>query len=342
MSFRIYTIMSVALAASVLTLSCRRMGSEELSPKLEEALRAEDATNITDWSAKIPTYAYLPGEANMDSANIYLIVAESEDKANLEDGTIYPLDKTSPDKITELTSLTPEKTYYYRVCIQDGDTVLYSDIKSFTTAKTADDVADHALVDLGLSVRWATCNLGAKTETDFGDYFAWGVPSSENKDFTWSNYKWYNSADKTVSKYSTVAKCGAVDGLTVLESEDDPATAAWGSSWRTPTESEINELLIRCSVSWTMKTVTVNNEVIEISGLLVANRRQPRISIFLPAAGYKKGKELVDSGKTANYWSSSLFGGNSYYARYLGTSMETPYVPGIDRFIGMSIRPVAK
>ena len=32
----------------------------------------------------------------------------------------------------------------------------------------------HEAVDLGLSVKWATMNVGANAPEEYGDYFAWG------------------------------------------------------------------------------------------------------------------------------------------------------------------------
>ena len=44
------------------------------------------------------------------------------------------------------------------------------------------------LIDLGLSVRWASANVGARSEKEAGTYYAWGELMTKD-DFTKKNYK---------------------------------------------------------------------------------------------------------------------------------------------------------
>ena len=102
----------------------------------------------------------------------------------------------------------------------------------------------HAYVDLGLpsGILWATCNLGADTPEDFGDYFAWG--ETEPKElYDWKSYKYgcFNHERYELNKYCTDSVYGLngfVDDLTLLELEDDVARACWGDGWRMPTIEE--------------------------------------------------------------------------------------------------------
>ncbi|MCQ2319676.1 MAG: hypothetical protein MJZ90_12290 [Bacteroidales bacterium] len=104
--------------------------------------------------------------------------------------------------------------------------------------------AAHEYVDLGLpsGLLWATCNVGADSPEDYGDYFAWGETETKS-DYDWDTYKWCNGSYNTLTKYNTKSSYGTVDNKTTLELSDDAARANWGGSWRMPTEAEFQELI---------------------------------------------------------------------------------------------------
>ncbi len=106
----------------------------------------------------------------------------------------------------------------------------------------------YEYVDLGLSVKWATCNVGATYPSDCGDYYAWGETTTKTT-YSWSNYKWCNGSETTLTKYCTNKNYGTVDGKTVLDPEDDAASVNMGGSWRIPTVEEWKELRDNCM--WT-------------------------------------------------------------------------------------------
>ena len=76
----------------------------------------------------------------------------------------------------------------------------------------------HEYVDLGLpsGLLWATCNVGADSPDDYGDYFAWGETETKS-DYDWDTYKWCNGSENTLTKYCTKSSYGTVDNKTVLE-----------------------------------------------------------------------------------------------------------------------------
>ena len=94
----------------------------------------------------------------------------------------------------------------------------------------------YEAVDLGLSVKWASCNVGATTPEDCGDYYAWGE-IEEKENYDWSTYKWCNGSYDTQTKYCTNSSYGTVDNKTTLDLEDDVAHVKWGGSWRMPTKA---------------------------------------------------------------------------------------------------------
>ena len=194
-------------------------------------------------------------------------------------------------------------------------------------------------VDLGLSVNWATYNVGAMEPEEYGDYFAWGetVPKTS---FGWNNYRFRKSGstddDIILSKYVTRSQFGTVDDKRVLDMEDDAARANWGGQWRMPTIYEFLELESECT--WNR---SVQNGV---NGFLVTSNRTGYTgrSIFLPDNGwYRDLAELEDVGSEINYWSSSIYGSKNTFAFSYGSfednnTFDAPF----SRYIGMSVRPV--
>lgn len=190
----------------------------------------------------------------------------------------------------------------------------------------------YAYVDLGLSVKWATCNVGANGPEEYGDYFAWGE-TQPKETYDWSSYKWCNGSYDTQTKYCTSSSDGTVDNKTVLELADDAARANWGGSWRMPTTEEQDELR-NCKWEWT----TQNG----VNGYKVTSRKKgyTENSIFLPAAGRRSDSSLHNAGNYGYYWSSSLSTGNSNSAYSLFFIYNTVDRANIYRRYGQSVRPV--
>ena len=218
---------------------------------------------------------------------------------------------------------------------QDGVKTTYevANVDSITFSKVENpdpNTGNHEYVDLGLSVKWATCNVGATKPEEYGDYFAWG--ETQPKDYyDWSTYKWCNGSKTTHTKYNTSSSYGTVDNKTTLDLSDDAARANWGGSWRMPTKAEQDELRNNCTWTWT----TQNG----VNGYKVTSKSNGN-SIFLPAAGYRDGSSLYDAGSYGFYWSSSLYTGypGSAYYLFFGSSRVDWYYDY--RYYGHSVRPV--
>ena len=106
-------------------------------------------------------------------------------------------------------------------------------------------VNGYEAVDLGLSVRWATCNVGANSPEEYGGYYAWGE-TEEKKDYNWDTYKWCKGSYNTFTKYCTNGSYGLIDNKIELDAEDDVAHVKLGGDWRMPTFDEIKELIEKC------------------------------------------------------------------------------------------------
>lgn len=201
------------------------------------------------------------------------------------------------------------------------------------TAPIKEDTQEY--VDLGLSVKWATCNVGATKPEEYGDYFAWGETKPKTS-YHWDTYKWCDGSNTSLTKYCNNINYGTVDRNIKLEEEDDAASVNWGGAWRMPTKDELDELREQC-----LWAIMVQNGV---EGYEVTSRKNGN-SIFLPAAGYCKGSSRFTGGY-GYYWSSSLHTGQPWYSdsawnlyfemRYFGVMEECI----CDRCLGLPVRPV--
>lgn len=166
-------------------------------------------------------------------------------------------------------------------------------------------VNGHEYVDLGLSVKWATCNVGADVPEAYGDYFAWGETKPKKK-YTEYNYSYFSDTP-------------------VLPASADAATVNWGAEWRMPTEDEFEELKTKCKWTWMENGYKVEGP----------NGN----SIFLPTAGGIRGTQFSNDG-LGGYWSNSL---NKYvtdYARFFDFDSDNYKMSTMARYIGFFIRPV--
>lgn len=192
----------------------------------------------------------------------------------------------------------------------------YFVVDNIQEKKSYGSIGGHEWVDLGLSVKWATCNVGAYRPEDFGYYFAWGEVV-EKTSYTEGNSKTYGN-----SSYGDI---GGDSGL-------DAARVNWGDSWRLPTKAECEELVDKCTWKW----ITQNG----VKGFKVTASNGN--SIFLPAAGYNIGSSLSNAGERGYYWSSAPYGSNS--SRAYGFLFRSEYY-GVNwgsRRFGRSVRPVSE
>ena len=218
------------------------------------------------------------------------------------------------------------------VCVSENDTyeprsakihLMSGSSKVAEIAVIQEEGSKYEAVDLGLSVKWASCNVGAESPEEYGDYFAWGETTPKSS-YTESNSVTYGLS---ISELESRGIIGADGNLT---SAYDAATANWGEDWRMPTLDEMEELINGCEWEWT----SVNG----VNGRLVTGPNGN--SIFLPAAGYRHGTDVYDRGSSGNCWSATLYerGGNGAYYLYFydgGYHWELYY-----GYSGHTVRPV--
>ena len=223
----------------------------------------------------------------------------------------------------DLTNLEVGTKYYIRAYATNSSGTFYGEEKRFVTFKILPEA-----VDLGLSVKWATCNVGASCPEDYGDYFAWGETEPKDDFYSWIRYKWCNDNYNNLTKYCNDNSYGIADNKSTLELNDDAAHSNWGGEWRMPTKDELKELLSNCTLNWTTLNGINGYQVIGPNGN----------SIFLPAAGQHMHSMSSRIGEDINYWSSSI-AGQPFIAMALSSSGNIRYTPK-ERYIGISVRPV--
>ena len=210
--------------------------------------------------------------------------------------TVKP--KTGIDLAYVAMPVSPSTGKYYKFSASTADNKVISLSDNFVIEKgkaypgAVDQYNGHKYVDLGLpsGLKWATCNVGATTPEEYGNYFAWGETTPKHN-YVWGTYKFNPSGDgKTFTKYTTGKK-------TVLDAEDDAATANWGASWRMPTDAEWTELLENCTIKYESRSSV---DVFRITS------KNNSATIFLPAAGLKEGSSTAFDDWRGYYWSSSL------------------------------------
>ncbi len=238
--------------------------------------------------------------------------------------------------------------------------------KSVTTGKVYkvqyDGEPVEPYVDLGLSVLWATCNLGADKPNQSGLYYQWADtqgwgndPEKDDKFFDWHNFfdnsstykwndckvEWYTDYDSGESysdwidwltKYCSDGRNGDTDGRETLEMEDDAARAALGGNWRIPSAEECEELIDNCTWTWTTMG--------DVNGYKVQSNIDGYTDkwIFIPAAGYRRTRALLFPNSIGSYWTSDMF--NDHYSNIIYFKESDYYTDSENRASGLTIRPV--
>ena len=181
-------------------------------------------------------------------------------------------------------------------------------------------------VDLGLSVKWATCNVGANSPEKYGLYFAWGETigytgeqvTSGVRVFDWNSY---NSGP-------------AASISTNLTLEQDAAHVNLGGNWRMPTKDEWQELLDNCDAVW-----TDDYNGTGVTGRMFTSKVNGN-SVFFPAAGYCYYSLMFDVGSYGKYWSASWR--SSDYATSFSFEYNDYNTSESLRTVGYSVRGVCE
>ena len=286
--------------------------TEEEPSYSKPAVTTSSATNVTTSSATIGGNVTSDGGTTVTERGVcYSTSSSNPTTSNSKKSSGSGLGNFT----VNLSNLSAGTKYYVRAYAINEVGTSYGSTISFTTeqsSSTSNTENGHQYVDLGLSVKWATCNVGTTKPEGYGDYFAWGETRSKS---------YYNS-----SSYSYY------DNPTTLPLSADAARANWGGQWRMPTIDEFEELRSKCTWTWT----TQNG----VNGYKVTSNSNGNY-IFLPAAGYRDLGSLYGAGDYGYYWSSSAYGPNySTTALYLYFYSTWKDRKNDYKAAGRSVRPV--
>ena len=237
-----------------------------------------------------------------------IVISTSPEVEDVRAGLRLTMKQLSGDFSYTKKGLLPGADYYYAAFLDLGPGVVYGDVASFTTDMHAIDVDDE-FVDMGVSVRWAKHNIGAKEEADFGGLFGFGDLTGCNPSIDAADYA---SADTY---------------MTAL----DIAYWATGMKGTLPTADQFEELFKVCKTQW----VEQNG----IAGYLVTAKNGN--TIFLPAAGKRIGHDISEAGVQGNYLTGTVNASNTQFAvdyefSRTGGDRSTRAV-----YEAMSVRPVS-
>ena len=226
-------------------------------------------------------------------------------------------------------------------CKKDDDDEISSDAlnKGVTTVWSQDSTILISVVDMGRGLSWATCNMGANSPEQTGNFYAW-AETEQKKEYTRVSYKWFKNGDFTnITKYCTqknYAYLDRFDTVTVLKSSDDPATITLGSNWQTPSSNQFRELIKRSTRTWG----TVNG----VWGCLLTSEANGN-SVFFPVTGLFDGNKISHT-TIGFYWTRELNASspNKAYSLWVRCDgdLSDIEVTDTDRERGLQVRAVIK
>ena len=276
------------------------------SSQSDAFLQTGSATDITGTSAVLSGKLLNPGA----QGKIGILYSNRNDPDTKQWRTAAATEMGWDNSFTVTVGpLAPETTYYYKAYILNNCIYRCSEVKSFRTAK-AEYPACKA-VDMGLSVKWASTNLGSSKEEGIDMFFSWG-DTSPKASYDAGNYNWNNNPK--IYLYSC-----------------DPAYTHLSANWRMPTSREWKELQDNCDWIWGTRN--------GVQGFTIRSRRTGN-TIFLPVL--RPSNRPIHFPNTSNeYWSSSR-GEKDKQAAFAMTSSQTGKASLMERnrSRGLLIRPV--
>lgn len=249
-----------------------------------------NATIVTDDAQAVDFASATMGGAVTDApadAKVGVVIAAEPDVEKVRAGLIVPAAEQAAAFSVEKSGFVPGTKYYYAAYLDLGSGVIYGDVKEFTTDVKAFN-ADDDFVDLGLSVKWAKMNVGAKSESDFGGLFGFGDLTGVNNSYVPEDYAEGN----------------------IYGTKSDLAWNVTGGVGTLPSYQDYEELFAKCTSEWT-----------EVDGVAGYKLTGPNgNSIFLPAAGTRSVNDITSQGSAGYYATGSTNHGDFYYAYQFSSS----------------------
>ena len=318
----------VATVSSTGVVSGHRAGIAKITVTANDGSGVSGSCTVTVSNVAVTSVRIDPDEITVYEGKTASLSAVVEPENATDKSVVWSSDNTSAVTVDASGHITAVRAgiAVITVTTRDGG-------KTGTCTVTVTEQEDeYEWVDLELpsGLKWATCNVGADSPEEYGDYFAWGEVGPKS-DYHWTTYSWSNGTGKVLSKYNNQSTYGEVDNKMTLDRADDAAFANWDGIWRMPTREDFEELLEACTQTWE----TLNG----VYGRRLTSRNNGK-SIFFPAAGRMNGVGSFDEGVRGYYWSSSLHPGDPALAGgffFLSTTGGTYHY---HRYLGLTVRPV--
>ncbi|MBR5455739.1 MAG: hypothetical protein IKU76_02160, partial [Bacteroidaceae bacterium] len=227
-------------------------------------------------------------------------------------GRMYSVDDSIVDEYRE-DSLLAQEYFDNKENMTSADIKMEAELDASKMHKLSGETISN-MVDLGLSVKWAICNIGAIAPEDNGYFYAWGEVSTR------SDYCVKSKISKGKKRYD-------ISGYPKY----DVASNLLGGYWRIPTMKEWQELIESCKWEW-----TVNNGVV---GYRVTSNKNGN-SIFLPSTGFRSRTSHYYEGSRGYYWSSTPHEEDTYAAYGIKISDGVNSIDAFRCYYGLSVRPV--
>ena len=260
------------------------------------AIATADAASITEVSVKLSgTFTLEPSESD---AVVKAFRISLDESTVADEGRLYESADTTNSYSLTIDGLVPGQTYYFVAYSTVNSDEYIGDVKSFTT-----ETQSFEFVDLGLSVKWATCNVGATESTKAGGLFGFG----------------------DITLFETSTNAGDYASADIQGTENDIAYLI-NTDYLTPTQKQWEELVENTTQTFSTTGVTFT----------ASNGN----SIFLPFTGSREGEETTDEDSFGGYWSSDIDEAEGEHAIALGFSSEVT-VSGASTYLGLAIRPVS-
>ena len=262
-----------------------------------------DASNVEIFSASLAgTSTDAPSTATAG-----FVLSASSDVEQVRAGLKVASDDNASIAVDK-AGLLPGATYYYAAYLDLGTGVVYGDVKEFVT-KTYECDVNEDFVDLGLSTKWAKSNIGAASASEFGGLFAFGDMTGLNPST--------NIDDYTINS-------------DVYKTANDLAYKVYGGKATMPSADEFEELIQSCKAEWTEQDGVAGYTFTGPNGN----------SIFLPAAGSRKGNTISGEGATGLYLTGSVNPTSSDFAISYEFKSSEKAKTTTPRFQALSIRAV--
>lgn len=303
-----------------------------------EHISASDKVNVA--LKKVETNISKLVSEVVDNENVVSeAISKLANSAGTVDGSnnITYVKATNAHYISDATSVHDATVKLDSIINNLQSTVNNLQIQISTLQEFTNNIPTMEYVDLGLpsKLKWAKCNIGAATETDYGDYFMWGSTTPDNNHACiWANTPFNNgSSNYDETYFNSVKDTLCPNGI--LAKEYDAAYKATKGIGRMPTMIDFQELFDETDNEWT----TING----VNGRKFTSRRDTSKYIFIPASGYRsEGSSFVSQGESGDIWTSSLYTLGPDYAYNSNFTMDGRSMDYSLRYCGFTVRAVRK